>query len=82
MRPFANLLPIVDALVSRGNSVVDEGFVLNPDGWRCRMADSLDFGIIEELFEVPDNIQLSREHDTVLDRLTWCSIEGPGAHVR
>jgi hypothetical protein len=79
-RPFANLLLIVDALVSRGNQFADGGFVLNPDGWRCRLTKPLDFEVITELFELPDNVQLSRETDTVLDRATWCSIEGPGAH--
>jgi hypothetical protein len=37
--------------------------------------------VIEELFDLPDNIKLSRKHDTVLDQLTWCSIEGPGAQA-
>jgi len=79
-RPFANLLPLVDLLISEGNELIDGGFVLNPDGWRCRLERPLDFELIREGFEVPDNIQLSPNHDTVLDRLTWCSIEGPGAH--
>lgn len=79
-RPFANLLPLVDAFLQGGNSLQDDGFVLNPDGWRCRLTHPLDFGLIGRDFEVPDNILLSPEHDTIMDKLTWCSIEGPGAH--
>ncbi len=80
-RPFANLLPIVDALIRSGNEALDEGFRLNPDGWRCRLARPLDFSLIRETFDIPSNVVLSPDHDTILDRLTWCSIEGPGAHT-
>lgn len=79
-RPFLNLLPLVEAFVDGGNSLEDGGFLLNPDGWRCRLVRAIDFELIRETFEIPDNVQLSPEHDTVLDRLTWCSIEGPGAN--
>lgn len=79
-RPFANLLPLVDAFLVGGNGLEGDGFVLDPDGWRCRLTDHLDFGLIRSNFEVPDSIELSPEHDTILDKLTWCSIEGPGAH--
>jgi hypothetical protein len=78
-RPFANLLPLVTAIVERGNAVIGGGFVLNPDGWRCRMREPLDFDLISDLFILPANVHLAPDHDTVLDRLTWCSIEGPGA---
>jgi hypothetical protein len=81
-RPFETLLPLVNALVQHGNALTDVGFVLNPDGWRCRMVRRLDFDLIEALFTIPANFEFSRESDTVLDRLTWCSIEGPGAHAR
>ncbi len=76
-RPFANLLPLVDALLEGGNALVDDGFVPNPDGWRCRLTRPIDFDLVRDRFEIPDTIQLSPEHDTILDRLTWCSIEGP-----
>ena len=77
--PFANLLPIFDALRSHGNQPVDGGFVLNPDGWRCRMARPIDADLIRQLFTLPPSIIVSSETDTVLDRLTWASIEGPSA---
>jgi hypothetical protein len=78
-QPFANLLPLVAALIDAGNEMRDGGFVLNPDGWRCRLVRPIDFEVIRERFEPVRTIQLSPEHDTVLDMLTWCSIDGPGA---
>jgi hypothetical protein len=80
-RPFANLQPIVDLLLAGGNALEDDGFLLNPDGWRCRLVRPIDFELIQCNFHIPKNIHLSPEFDSVLDRGTWCSIEGPGAHV-
>jgi hypothetical protein len=79
-RPFENLLPLVDLLVASGNRAVDGGFLLNPDGWRCRLADPIDFDLVRTTFELPANIQISEDLDSILDRLSWCVIEGPGAH--
>ena len=79
-KPYANLLPLVDALVRSGNTLADGGFVVNPDGWRCRFTQRLDIQFIGEQFKLPGTVQVSEEYDTILDRLTWCSIEGPGAH--
>jgi hypothetical protein len=78
-QPFTNLLPIVDALASGGNPPLDGGFVLDPDGWRCRMTRPIDFELIAARFTLPPSIVASRATDTVLDRSTWISIEGPGA---
>ena len=77
-QPFANLLPLVDALLAEGNVLLDSGFVLNPDGWRCRLERPLDLQVIAQRFTLPNNIQISAEYDSILDRLTWCSVEGPG----
>lgn len=81
-KPFENLLPIVADLEANGNMPTDGGFILNPDGWRCRMTLPLDFDQIAITFEVPANVELSRGYDTVLDKLTWRSIEGPRASGR
>ena len=45
-RPFANLLPLVSGMVERGNTAIDGSFMLNPDDWRCRMLNALDFDLI------------------------------------
>ena len=80
--PYENLLPILEALLASGNETMDGGFLLNPDGWRCRLRRPIDFGLIAATFELPSNISVSRQHDSVLDRSTWCVIEGPGASNR
>jgi hypothetical protein len=77
--PYLNLAPIAAALVEMGNETLDGGFVLNPDGWRCRLAKPIDFAFVRTAFEVPPSIDLSEAFDTVHDRRSWCSIEGPGA---
>jgi hypothetical protein len=79
-RPFENLLPLVSLLVESGNRAIDGGFLLDPDGWRCRLADPIGFEVVRANVELPANIQISEEHDSILDRLSWCVIEGPGAH--
>ena len=78
-RPFLNLLPIVDRLVESGNETLDGGFILDPDGWRCRLAEPIDFELIRKQFGLPPNVALGEDHDSVHDRLSWCVIEGPGA---
>jgi hypothetical protein len=75
--PYANLLPLVDALIRDGNRLRDEGFILSKGGWGCRFAHALNIDLLMDRFEIPENIRLSVEHDTILDRLTWCSITGP-----
>jgi hypothetical protein len=77
--PYLNLAPIVAALVKMGNETLDGGFVLNPDGWRCGLAKPIDFAFVRSTFELPPSIDLSEAFDTVHDRRSWYSIEGPGA---
>lgn len=81
-RPYANLLPIVEELVRRGNELRDGGFVSDPSGWRCAMVHPLDLDHVDGTFELPPNVSLSREHDSIHDRLSWSVIEGPHAHER
>ena len=50
---------------------------MSPDGWRCRLGHPIDFGRVRREFEVPASIHLSKAYDTILDTLSWCSIEGP-----
>lgn len=78
-RPFLNLLPLIDALVAKGNACVGSGFILEPDGWRCRLRKPIDFRFLSANFTLPPNIRVSTAHDTVLDEWSWASIEGPGA---
>ena len=54
---------------------------MNPDGWRCRLGHPIDFETVRREFEIPASVNLSDVHDTILDTLSWCSIEGPGADL-
>jgi len=76
-RPFENLLPVVRLLISSGNVLLDGGFILDPDGWRCRLRDPINFKLIAAQCQLPLNVEGSPAHDSILDRLTWCVIEGP-----
>jgi hypothetical protein len=77
--PFSNLLPIVDLLARRGNSLVDGGFILTPAGWQCRLSDRMNLDLVLSEFVLPPSVETSVEYDTILDRLSWCVIMGPGA---
>jgi hypothetical protein len=77
--PYSNLLPVVEFLVAHGNPTMDGGFVMNPDGWRCRMSKTIDMAALRASFVFPDTISLSEKWDTVHDTNTWIGIEGPGA---
>lgn len=78
-RPYANLLPITDALLAAGNEHLDGGFVLTPAGYVCRLAKPIDVALVRARFSLPPTIEASGEYDTILDRLSWVAIEGPGA---
>jgi hypothetical protein len=77
--PYENLVPLVEVLVSSGNVATDGGFVLNQAGWQCRFRSHLDMNLIRSTFTLPSSIEISEEFDSILDRLSWCVIEGPGA---
>ncbi|HYN69070.1 MAG TPA: hypothetical protein VEX41_02540 [Candidatus Eisenbacteria bacterium] len=78
-RPYANLLPIAEALAAAGNSILDGGFVLTQGGWECRLGSPIDFDLVSSQFVLPASIEASPRHDSILDRLSWCVIEGSTA---
>lgn len=80
-RPYSHLQPLVDALVNGGNAVVEQGFHLDKDGWRCQLRRPIDFGLLRRQFTIPASILLSDQHDTILCQNTWAEIHG-GASSR
>ncbi len=64
-------------LLAAGNVPNTNGFLRRPDGLVFELVHPIDFALIRATCDVPPNVVLSEEHDTILDRLTWCSIEGP-----
>lgn len=87
-RPYANLVPIVDFLVANGNRLGDfsstngdHGFFGTQGGWQCDLALPIDFALIADTFALPDSIDASPRYDSILDRMSWCVVEGPGAEA-
>jgi hypothetical protein len=78
--PYANLLPLIETLIARGNALVFNGdaFLLTQDGWRCELRDSIDFDLVEATFVLPASIVCSRRHDGIVDGLTRSAVCGPG----
>lgn len=77
--PYAHLQPIVEALLSGGNeSMYDDLFFLDKDGWRCDLKKSIDFDLIKSQFDLPGSISLSETHDSILCENTWIEIQGHG----
>lgn len=74
--PYGHLLPVVDALVAAGNRVVRGGFFKDKDGWRCELADPLDFQLLRQEFAFPESIRLVPDRNLLLCRRTWTVIEG------
>ena len=77
--PCERLAPIVEALLGAGNVPSTNGFVMRPDGFVLSLAYPIDFKLVRDTCDVPRGVVLGEDSDTILDRLTWCSIEGPGA---
>lgn len=75
----ASLLPFVELLVRAGNEAIDGGFLSSPSGWYCRMRHPLDVGLIRANLSWPEHVEISEEHDSILDRATWAAVLGPGA---
>ena len=82
-RPYERLVPLVEALVAAGNRLRyengDRGFIPQPDGYNCFLAEPIDFDLLRSTFELPDDLRLRPEKDTVVDAVTYCSIHGAGA---
>jgi len=78
--PYTNLLPLVEAVLAGGNTLVCEGepFVLKPSGWYCALRDPIDFDLIEASFVLPPTIICSRRRDGIVDVFTRSFITGRG----
>ena len=62
-RPYAHLLPLVEAEVSWGNSDV-EGFCQHPDGWwSASLRRPLHLDRLREVFALPAHVELGSRPD-------------------
>jgi len=80
--PYANLLPLVEALLAHGNMLVFEGdpFRLTRNGWYCELREPINFDLIEASFVLPETTVCSRQRDGIVDVLTRSFITGRGWH--
>ena len=77
--PYTHLKLLVEALLQAGNeSIYDNTFFLDKDGWRCDLKKSIDFELVRQRFELPPSISLSEKHDSILCENTWVEIQGHG----
>ncbi len=75
---WAHLIPVVEALVERGNSAEESGFVPNQGGWDCSMAQPIDFDRVREVVDGDNRVRLLDDRDEVFCAHCWSSIVGPG----
>lgn len=63
---FSVLEPILKHLLVNGNELATEyRWGSNPTGYFCILRHKIDFGLIEDSFDIPDSIQLIREHGEI-----------------
>lgn len=41
--------------------------------------DSLDLSLIRSNLELPASVEVSEQHDSILDPTTWAAVLGPGS---
>ncbi len=75
--PYNNLIPIVEELIRNGNkSKYPEIFLATPGGWECFLEKKIDFDLIREKFELPENVILEESRNFITDSLSFTIIEG------
>jgi hypothetical protein len=73
----SHLKPVLEFLVSKGNTYAKGPLETSKDGGRTRhMSGPIDFDAVEQWFDVPSFIKLAREHHGILCTRCWCDIVG------
>lgn len=73
---YTNLLPVVHALVGRGNVAIQGGFAPSQAGWFCYFRDRLDWAFLRSHFDFAPGIRTDELNDAIVDEGTWCTIAG------
>lgn len=73
---YAHLDPIVEALISNGNSIVagNSRWPKTKDGWICCLSNPIDFSFIENEFALPSKIKCYPDRGTIACDTTWSAI--------
>lgn len=74
----SHLQPILDFLKDHG-AVLNEGEKLFTDkggAHTLKLKSKIDFNALENSFDLPEFIELSRQYNSIICRKCWCDIEG------
>ena len=79
--PYAHLLPLVQALVDRGNRITLPGmhgslFAPGQGGYVAHLADRIDWEWLQTEFALPESLHYDPERDEIFDRTNWVSVLG------
>ena len=80
--PYGHLVPLVELLTQHGNRPILlsgaglSGFHPTQGGWQCDLERPIDFGLIEDSFELPPSIKLRPDRDEILCEQSWTLING------
>ena len=76
--PYSHIEPIANALLNEGNTILygNKPFYKDKDGWRCDLTKEINFNLVKSLFRLPNSIELSEEHNSILCTNTWIEIKG------
>ena len=78
---YAHLVPLVEALLDHGNVLADpppDGGVFSPSqgGWVAYLRGRIDWGWVQEAFELPGLVRYDPAQDEIFDHKHWISILG------
>lgn len=78
---FRHLVPLVQALVDRGNRITKPGiggdlFAPNQSGYTAHLAERLDWEWISANVDLPDTVVYDPDGDEIVDRRSWVTIRG------
>lgn len=80
---YANLQPLLNALVQDGNKVVSyPEWRTDQGGWYAALDKPINFALIRERFHLPVTVELGDEIDTIFCSSTFVEIRGGRAYMK
>jgi hypothetical protein len=73
---YAHLDPIIDVLISNGNSIVpgNKRWNKTKDGWLCVLSKPIDFSLVTSGFVLPPNVKCYPNRGSISCGTTWAAI--------
>lgn len=58
--------PVVDLLLANGNQLADVNrWSVDQTGYTCELKQPIDFELLENTFEFPDNVEFNHQHSAI-----------------